>query len=196
MQNFWLWFSTGITHITDLTGYDHILFLMVLCVPYSFKQSKHLLWLITAFTVGHSISLALSVLGIFSPNTAAVEWLIALSILILAVQNISNFGPNQGASKWVNYGLTTLFGLIHGLGFSTLLRAMLGKTESLAFPLFSFNLGIEVGQVIILICILSIIAFWTILLKQNQKYITLSFSILALVVSLFMLFDRFKLLTT
>jgi hydrogenase/urease accessory protein HupE len=146
MQNFWLWFSTGITHITDLTGYDHILFLMVLCVPYSFKQSKHLLWLITAFTIGHSISLAISVLGIFSSNTAAVEWLIALSILILAVQNISNFGPNQGASKWVNYGLTTLFGLIHGLGFSTLLRAMLGKTESLAFPLFSFNLGIEVGQ--------------------------------------------------
>jgi hypothetical protein len=196
MQDFWLWFTTGITHITDLAGYDHILFLMVLCVPYSWQNGKQLLWLITAFTIGHSLSLALSVLGIVKVESSAVEWLIALSILILALQNMMRFGLNQSASKSFQYGLTTLFGLIHGLGFSTLLRAMLGKTESLAMPLFSFNLGLEFGQIMILLAILAFGLLWTNILRWPDKYRNLSFSTLALVLSLIMLVDRFPQLKT
>ncbi|MBK7819344.1 MAG: HupE/UreJ family protein [Sphingobacteriaceae bacterium] len=153
MQNFWLWFSTGLEHITDLGGYDHILFVTLLSISYTFSSWKKLVVMITAFTLGHSISLALSVIGNLSINTALIEFLIALSIFITAVYHL-RVKENSNA-KWI-YMIVVLFGLIHGTGFSYLLKAMLGKEEAIAGPLLYFNLGLEAGQLFIVLAVLSL----------------------------------------
>lgn len=153
MQNFWLWFSTGLEHITDLDGYDHILFVTLLSISYAFSSWKKLVVMITAFTFGHSISLALSVISDININTALIEFLIALSIFITAVYHIS--AKENSNAKWV-YIIVVLFGLIHGTGFSYLLKAMLGKEEAIAGPLLYFNLGLEAGQLLIVLAVLSL----------------------------------------
>lgn len=153
MQNFWLWFSTGLEHITDLGGYDHILFVTLLSISYAFSSWKKLVVMITAFTVGHSISLALSVISDININTALIEFLIALSIFITAVYHLS--AKENSNAKWV-YVIVVLFGMIHGTGFSYLLKAMLGKEEAIAGPLLYFNLGLEVGQLLIVLAVLSL----------------------------------------
>ncbi len=151
MRDFWLWFSTGVEHILDLSGYDHILFVVLLAIGYSFKTWKPLLFMTTAFTVGHSISLALSVTIQLRIKPELIEFLIALSIFLTAVYSLLN--KENKNLKWI-YILIVFFGLIHGLGFSFLLKAMLDKEESVVFPLISFNLGLEVGQLLIVLGVL------------------------------------------
>lgn len=151
MQNFWLWFSTGLEHITDLGGYDHILFVTLLSISYTFASWKKLVVMITAFTLGHSLSLALSVLVDLNINTKVIEFLIALSILIAAVYALWN---RENKKVNVVYIIVAGFGLIHGLGFSYLLKAMLGKEEAVAVPLLFFNLGLEAGQLVIVLFVL------------------------------------------
>jgi hypothetical protein len=151
MKDFWLWFSTGVEHITDLSGYDHILFVSLLALAYCFKEWKHLVLMITAFTVGHSISLAVSVISNLQLCNELIEFFIAFSILITAVYHLWNIKkPNEQQSKFL-YFIVVFFGLIHGLGFSFLLKAMLGAEESVTFPLIFFNLGLEVGQLLIVL---------------------------------------------
>lgn len=153
MQNFWLWFSTGLEHITDLGGYDHILFVTLLSISYTFSSWKKLVVMITAFTLGHSISLALSVISDLNINTALIEFLIALSIFITAVYLL--IVKENSKTKWM-YLIVVIFGLIHGTGFSYLLKAMLGKEEAIAGPLLYFNLGLEAGQLLIVLAVLSL----------------------------------------
>jgi ABC-type nickel/cobalt efflux system permease component RcnA len=167
MNEFWLWFSAGTGHILDWSGYDHILYVMVLCALFSFKDWKKLLILVTAFTIGHSLTLAASVLQLFSVKQAYVEVLIPFTILVTCIVNIysrKNFTMLQRhntVSYKFNYGLALLFGFIHGMGFSYLLKSMLGKEESLVAPLLSFNLGLEAGQLIIVVCMLFLSVFLT-----------------------------------
>jgi hypothetical protein len=151
MRDFWLWFSTGVEHILDLSGYDHILFVVLLAIGYSFKTWKPLLFMITAFTVGHSISLALSITTQLRFKPELIEFLIALSIFLTAVYSL--LSKENKNFRWI-YILIVFFGLIHGLGFSFLLKAMLDKEESVVFPLISFNLGLEVGQLLIVLGVL------------------------------------------
>ena len=151
MKDFWLWFSMGEQHIADLAGYDHILFVVLLAIGYSFKAWKPLLLMITAFTIGHSVSLALSVTTQLYIKTEFVECLIALTILLTAVYRL--FNKESKNNKWL-YISVLFFGLIHGLGFSYLLKAMLDKEESVAFPLIYFNLGLEMGQLFIVLAVL------------------------------------------
>jgi len=153
MQNFWLWFSTGLEHITDLGGYDHILFVTLLSISYTFSSWKKLVVMITAFTLGHSISLALSVIGNLNIHTALIEFLIAFSIFIAAVYHLK---AKENSNAKLVYLIVVLFGLIHGTGFSYLLKAMLGKEEAIAGPLLYFNLGLEAGQLIIVLAVLSL----------------------------------------
>ena len=167
MNEFWLWFSTGTGHILDWNGYDHILYVIALCVLFTAREWKQLLILITAFTIGHSLTLAASVLQVFTVRQAWVEVLIPLTILLTCLVNIS--GRNKGAdphrraniSYRFNYTLALLFGFIHGMGFSYLLKSMLGKEESIVLPLLSFNLGLEFGQLIIVACMLLLSVFLT-----------------------------------
>lgn len=165
MDEFWVWFNTGTEHILDWNGYDHILYVMSLCVLFSIMEWKKLLILVTAFTIGHSLTLAVSALNIFSVKQSYIEVLIPLTILITCAVNIyyKNRQGFQGRGKNYNYKfnyvLALLFGFIHGMGFSYLLKSMLGKEENIIFPLLSFNLGLELGQLIIVSVMLLISVF-------------------------------------
>lgn len=144
-----MWFSTGFEHIADFRGYDHILFLIALCGVYTVKQWKSLLVLITAFTVGHSLTLALSVSGVIRIDTELVEFLIPLTILATCVYNLYHRNRIITGGLKANYWMALFFGLVHGLGFSTLLRSLLGSSTNILSPLFAFNTGLETGQLII-----------------------------------------------
>lgn len=149
LSDFYLWFSTGLEHIADWKGYDHILFLLALCGMYGLRSWKHLLVLITAFTVGHSITLALSVLDILKPKSSLIEFLIPITILLTCVLNLSDLQTASRRSFRVRYVAALFFGLIHGLGFSYLLKSLLGREENVVPPLFAFNIGLEAGQLLI-----------------------------------------------
>ncbi len=148
MQDFYLYFELGWHHILDWQGYDHILFLLALCGIYTVSDWKKVLILVTAFTIGHSITLALSVLNIANVNSGFIEFLIPLTILITAISNITHKKSKPKSLKF-KYFLTLCFGLIHGMGFSNYLKSLLGKSSSITLELFAFNLGLEFGQVII-----------------------------------------------
>lgn len=151
MEDFGLWFTTGLAHIADWQAYDHLLFLLALCGGYGTKDWKSLLLLITAFTVGHSLTLALAVMELFSFSAAWIEFLIPVTILLSCIWNLSRADHKPKDQAVVHYIMALFFGLIHGLGFSLLLKSMLGKTSSLLQPLFGFNLGIEAGQILIVV---------------------------------------------
>ena len=150
MSEFALYFGLGKEHILDSNGYDHILFVIALCTLFSLHQWKQVLILVTAFTIGHSITLALATLEIVTVDAALIEFLIPVTIFITAVSNI--FRKEGGQSGWglqLNYVYAMFFGLIHGMGFSNYLRSILGRDESIITQLLAFNLGLELGQLII-----------------------------------------------
>lgn len=150
MSEFELYFGLGKDHILDYkNGYDHILFVVALCALYLIRDWRKLLVLITAFTIGHSITLALATLEIISVNQNLIEFLITLTIFITAVSNIFRNTEISDRTTYINYGYALFFGLIHGMGFSNYLRSILGKDRSIVTQLFAFNLGLEVGQIII-----------------------------------------------
>jgi hypothetical protein len=150
----------GLSHIADLAAYDHIVFLLALSAVYTLEDWRRVAWLVTAFTVGHTLTLILATLGWVVINDRLVEMLIPATILAASVENILSLrkrgsdGNPATFGRPSRYGLTLLFGLIHGLGFSNFLRALLGSEESLAVPLLSFNIGLEVGQLIIVSIVL------------------------------------------
>lgn len=151
MTEFQLYFALGKDHILDYkNGYDHILFVVALCALYLFSDWKKILILITAFTVGHSITLALSTLNVLVVKPELIEFLIPLTIFITAVSNLFRKEENQSSlSLQLNYAYALIFGLIHGLGFSNYLKSILGKDESIVTQLLAFNIGLEFGQIII-----------------------------------------------
>lgn len=151
MSEFHLYFGLGKDHILDyVNGYDHIVFVVALCALYLTREWKQILILVTAFTVGHSITLALSTLRIISVKVELIEFLIPLTIFITAVSNLfKNENNLTGRTVQINYFFAGFFGLIHGLGFSSYLRTILGKSENIVTPLLAFNLGLELGQLII-----------------------------------------------
>lgn len=156
MTEFELYLRLGFEHISDLNGYDHILFVIALAAVYPLREWKHLLILVTAFTIGHSVTLALSTLGWVDVDADLIETLIPITIFVTAAINIAERfakDPEQALQRdWrFKYGLAIGFGLIHGLGFSNYLQAILGGEQSLVLPLFSFNVGLEIGQLVILV---------------------------------------------
>jgi len=157
-SEFAVYFRLGIEHIADLRGYDHILFIAALTIAYSLLEWRRLLILVTAFTLGHSITLALATVGVVAVNTSLIEFLIPATILATSVFNIADSkaasgedGSTAGVRRHhvILYFLAGGFGLIHGLGFSSFLRAVLGGEESIVIPLFAFNVGLEIGQILI-----------------------------------------------
>ena len=150
MHPFSLYLQLGFKHISDLTGFDHILFLIALCAVYRIEQWKRILILVTAFTVGHSVTLALSSLGHVTIPSNLIEFLIPTTILITALHNVISRPPELttvGMNK--NYAMALFFGFIHGMGFSNYFRALLMGDDSIAVPLLAFNLGIELGQLLV-----------------------------------------------
>lgn len=157
MSEFRLYFDLGKEHILDYAnGYDHILFIIALCALYLMRDWKQVLILVTAFTIGHSVTLALSTLNIIRVKTDLIEFLIPLTIFTTAVSNLFKNEENiEGRTIQVNYFYALFFGLIHGMGFSTYLRSILGRNHSIITQLFAFNLGLEVGQIIIVVIFLA-----------------------------------------
>jgi HupE / UreJ protein len=158
MSTFEIYFTLGKEHILSYDGLDHILFIVGLCAVYLLRDWKRVLVLVTAFTIGHSITLALATFDIISLRRELIEFLIPLTIFITAVSNIFRGTELSDRTTYVNYGYALFFGLIHGLGFSNTLRTMLLKSTSITKPLFAFNLGLEVGQIIV-VAIFLIISF-------------------------------------
>lgn len=151
MSEFQLYFLLGKDHILDYAnGYDHILFVVALCAVYLARDWKRILILVTAFTIGHSITLALATLDLISVRPELVEFLIPLTIFITAFANLFRKDENVLQKRiQANYVLALFFGLIHGMGFSNYLKAILGKDHSIVTQLLAFNLGLEFGQIII-----------------------------------------------
>ncbi|HYE55603.1 MAG TPA: HupE/UreJ family protein, partial [Chitinophagaceae bacterium] len=156
MQDFWLYFQLGREHIADWQGYDHILFITALCLRYLLKDWKKVVILVTAFTIGHSITLALSVLNYINIPSAWIEFLIPVTIMITALSNVLQPGEEPKKKLPMVYFFALFFGLIHGLGFSNYLKSLLGKSTNIVSELLAFNLGLEAGQLIIVAVVLLI----------------------------------------
>jgi hypothetical protein len=175
MGDFGFYFKEGIYHITDWKGYDHILFVMALCLPYLLKDWKQILILITAFTIGHSITLALSVFNKIIISSTWVEFLIPVTICITALENMAQKNTDKKHTRW-RYISALVFGLIHGLGFSNYLKSMLGKDESIITQLLAFNIGLEAGQLFIVafVVLLSFIAVQMINTQRREWTVFMS----------------------
>ncbi|WP_346237791.1 HupE/UreJ family protein [Niabella insulamsoli] len=152
MTDFSFYFTEGWKHIISTDALDHQLFILALAVVYTFSDWKKVLILVTAFTIGHSLTLALSVLNLIRVPSAWVEFLIPLTIVLTALWNLIYGKPSKKVN--VNYFLALFFGLIHGLGFANTIRMMLASDQSFGWGLFGFNLGLEAGQVVVVLLIL------------------------------------------
>jgi len=154
-EEFWFNVQYGINHVLDINAYDHVLFLIVLAVPYIFKDWKRVLMLVSVFTLGHTLSLILAAYGVVSVNGKLVEFLIPITILIMAVFNVFTAGKTAKSDKvGVLFFSTLFFGLVHGLGFAREFKIMVGKAENKLITLLEFALGIELAQIIIVFVVL------------------------------------------
>jgi len=153
MTDFGFYFKLGWEHIISIDALDHILFVFVLAAIYMLKDWKKVLILITSFTIGHSITLALSTMNLIEVSSKWVEFLIPCTIFFTAIANFFYKNFTEKIIR-VNYFLALFFGLIHGLGFANTLRFILAQDQSLGWSLFGFNVGLEAGQVIIVFIIL------------------------------------------
>lgn len=158
MDNLNSFFVSGWDHIVDLKAYDHLLFVITLCAAFKLSQWKQILIIVTAFTIGHSITLILCALDLVPANSRMVETLIPFTIMITAISNVFDFKKKARFSDTkIKYAIALVFGLIHGLAFASGFKFML-FSESIIMPLFLFNVGIEVGQLFIVL--LFMIALW------------------------------------
>ena len=153
MSDFEIFLPLGFQHITDLKGYDHILFVVALCAVFRLKDWKKVAVLITAFTIGHSVTLALATLNIITYSTKLIELLIPITIFLTCILNFfhksAEYSLDRENPTYLRYPMAMVFGLIHGMGFSNYLRSLLGKEESIWQPLLAFNVGLELGQLVI-----------------------------------------------
>lgn len=156
MSEFWLYFEIGLKHVLDWNGYDHVLFLIALTVPYAFKDWKRVLILVSLFTLGHTLALLLSVYGVVVIKANLVEFLIPITILIVALFDLFTAGKS-GKKESITFVafITIFFGIIHGLGFSNYFKTILpGNSSEKLLPLLEFALGIEAAQLIVVFIVL------------------------------------------
>ena len=155
IDSFLKFLELGLYHIVSFSSYDHILFLVVLSVPYVFKDWKRLLILVSFFTLGHTLSLLLGVYGIINLKVNVVEWLIPFTIILMALYNVFSAGKSSKHSNPVIIVcLVLFFGLIHGLGFANAFVSVVRSDESTLIVCIEFALGLELGQFVIVFCVL------------------------------------------
>lgn len=191
MEGFSVYFQLGLEHIADFNGYDHMLFIITLCAVYFWSSWKNVLILVTAFTIGHSVTLALSALDIFRLPANLIETLIPITIFLTALYNLSIAGkPVQKGIQW-NYLIALFFGFIHGLGFSNFFRGLHPDTESIVAELFAFNVGLEAGQILIVIVFMLLYALLDTLFFIRKRDWTLFWSGAGAAVSGIMILEGF-----
>jgi len=194
MTDFRLYFGIGIDHILNPEALDHILFVAALCLRYLMKDWKKVIVLVTAFTIGHSVTLALSALGLVHFPTRWIEFLIPMTIVATALNNLVQ-KPNrvdQPSRLPIIYFFALFFGLIHGLAFANTLISLVGK-GNLVLPLLAFNLGIEAAQLVVVAAILVISFIFVQLIRIRRVWWVRGASALVLIASLKMAFDRWPL---
>lgn len=153
MNDFIFYFTIGWFHIMSSAATDHLFFITILAIIYSFADWRKVLILVTAFTIGHAITLFMSVLNLLSLNSEIVEFLIPCTILVTAIMNLF-LKKDRGISHQIQYGIALGFGLVHGLGFANYIRMMVSVNQQLVWALFSFNLGLEAGQIVVVCFVL------------------------------------------
>lgn len=168
MQDFLFYLKLGWEHIISKDALDHQLFILALIAIFSFRDWKKVLILVTAFTIGHSLTLVLSALDVFRFPSDWVEFLIPCTIVFTALDNII-FSKNEKKLIQLNYSLALLFGLIHGMGFANSVRMMLASEQDITLPLFGFNVGLELGQIIVVAIALFIHYIFSEVLKLSNK---------------------------
>ena len=149
MNEFLIYLKLGFSHISDVKGFDHILFVITLCAVYKISEWKKVGLLVTAFTIGHSVTLALSALKIIVLDAALIELLIPVTIFFTSISNLFYKPYAKSRLLTYNYALALVFGFVHGMGFSNFFNALMGDSSGIIFPLFAFNLGLEIGQLLI-----------------------------------------------
>ncbi len=205
MNDFKLYVEVGFQHIANwnsgisfwnqlanLPNSDHILFLFALTIRYQFADWKKVLILVTAFTIGHSITLALSVLNLVTYSMHWIEFLIPITILITASSNLFVKKFVFKSKFPLIYFMASFFGLIHGLGFSSYLKSILGKDQQIFSPLLAFNIGLELGQIVIVLIILLFSFLIVRLIKINRREWLLFASASVLALALKMALDRLQ----
>ncbi len=196
-SQFKVYFDLGFEHIMALDAQDHIIFVVALMAVYQLKDWRRILILITAFTIGHSLTLAISGFGYIAPNSKIVETLIAFTIFVTALVNLGQKLPRvsnvvSAQERLIRYGFAFAFGLIHGLGFARQFKAISGGMQELLMLLVSFNIGLEVGQIVIVLLILLISFLFTRLLQKKEHDWNVLLSGAALGISLFLILHRLK----
>ena len=192
-STFWTYLLLGKDHIMDWTAYDHMLFLIALTALFTVKHWRQVLLLATGFTIGHSVTLVLAGLDLIRFPMDVVEMLIPVTIILTGIYNLRR-GPIMLEERLGlnHYVMATGFGLIHGMGFSNFLRSALmpGQENELVIQLLSFNLGIEVGQIIVVAGIL--LLSWLILdqFGLSRRLWNVALSGLAIVVAAYLLWDK------
>ncbi len=167
MSEFNTFLQLGLRHILDFEAYDHLLFIITLCAVYQLEEWRKILILITAFTIGHSLTLVLSGLNILNIPAELVEFLIPITIVVTGLHNVVARKREEGLfsrTVRINYALAMAFGLIHGMGFANYFRTLMGGMQSIVSPLFAFNVGIELGQLVI------VAVFYSMLLLLSRLF--------------------------
>ena len=189
MQDFLFYLKLGWEHIISLDALDHQLFILALIAVYSYNDLKKILILVTAFTIGHSLTLALSVLDVLRVPGNWIEFLIPVTIVLTSLDNILMKNHQKNLMR-LNYYLALIFGLIHGMGFANTARMMIAKEQSIFVPLLGFNIGLELGQIAMVIVILIILFILLNSFKVNRKDWILCVSSGVLALSLKMALER------
>ncbi len=183
------YFKSGIYHILDLNALDHILFAVVLCAVYLLRDWKKILILVLAVTAGHSIALTLATLQVLRINREVVEFLIPVTIAITAFSNLLKPRPTNGKGMQANYLFALLFGLVHGVSFSSYLGPLLRSNAPFFEPLLAFNIGLAVGQLVIVTVFLLCASLLVGMFGTNRKEWTLVVSAIVLGMALMMMVD-------
>jgi hypothetical protein len=192
MQDLGFYFIMGWHHIIAWDALDHILFVLALSAIYLLGNWKQVLVLVTAFTIGHSLTLALSVYDIIRVNSTWVEFLIPCTIIATALFNFFQKDYNPGSLR-LNYFLALFFGLIHGLGFANAIRFMMAKDQTIGWSLFGFNIGLEAGQIVVVLSILLLSYFVVNLARLKRKWWVWTLSAVAFCVAIKMAWERWPL---
>ena len=190
MNDFIFFFKLGWSHIISMDALDHLYFISVLAIVYSFGKWKQVLVLVTAFTIGHSLTLILSVLNLIRFNTEYVEFAIPCTIIFSAGMNMM-VNNEQRSTISIQYLLALVFGLVHGMGYANAIRFMLFSEKGMGLALFGFNLGLESGQIFVVLLILFFVSVTLKYKISSHRKLVLLFSALILVLSLKMAVERF-----
>lgn len=185
------YFSLGWQHIISWDAFDHLLFILALTAIYFLQDWRKVLILVTAFTIGHSLTLALSVTDVIRFNSRWVEILIPVTIVITALINFFTINKTTDR-RYLQYSIALFFGLIHGMGFANSIRFMISKNDSIGWPLLGFNLGLEAGQIIVVIFILLTGYLLVNFLKLSKSIWVYTLSSLAMCGGIWFLVERLK----